>query len=71
MNFSNYSEKLKLLFKYVPKNDNFFTLPNGEDSEYNDSTNSSDDTFQDIEKYKKVENIFPTLSINLEYVKMK
>ena len=46
-------------------------MPNSEDSEYNESTNSSEDTFQDIEKYKEVENVFPTLSINLEYVKMK
>ena len=71
MNFSNYGKKLESLFEYVPKDDNFFTLPNSEDSAYNEQTNESLDTLQDAEQYEEIKNIFPTLSVNLEYVKMK
>lgn len=71
MNFSNCGKKLESLFKYVPNNDNFFTLPNSEDSAYNEQTNESLDTLQDAEQYEEIKNIFQSLSVNLEYVKMK
>ena len=66
---SFFKDNLQSIFNYVPKNDNVFSLP---DSEV-DSKNEPIDTnnFQNTEKYEKVENIFPTLDVNLEYVKMK
>ena len=64
-------ENIKNFFKYVPKNDNIFSLPDSEIDAYNKPTNSSSNQLQSSEKYEEIENIFPTLSVNLEYVKMK
>ena len=66
----NLKSKIKSLFEYIPEDDNYFSLPTNKDNNYNQSTNSSDDDLQ-IEKYKEVKSIFPTLSVNLEYIKMK
>ncbi len=68
---SNFVNTLTSLFKYVPKNDNVFSLPNSQNEMYNQPTNLSTNNSKTDEKYEEVENIFPTLSVNLEYVKMK
>ena len=48
MNKNKYNSRLKTelknIFKYIPKNDNFFSLPNDESDAYNEITNSSSDT---------------------------
>ena len=56
--------EFKNLFKYIPKDDNFFSLPENE-------TPGNSNKLEDIDKYEKIKKIFPTLSVNLEYVKMK
>ncbi len=56
--------EFKNLFKYIPKDDNFFSLPENE-------TPDNSNKLEDIDKYEKIKKIFPTLSVNLEYVKMK
>ena len=67
MNFN-----FKSLFEYIPKNDDYFSLPdNSDDENYNKSTNATDDKSKNTSKYEDVKNIFPTLSVNLEYIKMK
>ncbi len=66
----NLKKQLQSLFKYVPKKDDYFSLPTNINENYNQPTNlSSNDN--SIEKYEEFEDIFPTLSINLEYIKMK
>ena len=57
----NLMNKIKSFFEYTPHDDNYFNLPS--------DTISKVDT--NIEKYKEVKNVFPTLSVNLEYIKMK
>ena len=59
--------ELQLLLKYVPKNDDYFSLPDSNnDEDYNNANNSDKKS-----KYEEIKNVFPTLSVNLEYVKMK
>ena len=57
----NLMNKIKSFFEYTPHDDNYFNLPS-------DTISKVD---ANIEKYKEVKNVFPTLSVNLEYIKMK
>lgn len=57
----NLVNKIKSFFEYTPHDDNYFNLPS-------DTISKVD---ANIEKYKEVKNVFPTLSVNLEYIKMK
>ncbi len=72
MSDSRLKKEFQTLFQYIPKSDNYFSLPDNEDDEnYNKSTNVQNEKEKNNPKYEDIKEVFPTLSVNLEYVKMK
>lgn len=55
-------------FKYLPKTNNKFSLP---DTHYTEEIVDPEVSSNNIEKYEEIKNIFPSLNVNLDYLKMK